>query len=275
MTPASREKVTCLARPSAPVSSMETFLIWPDHCGYASKSAMTAMTSDLGALIVMLELAWSAMGGPYYHSALSPSRCLPLQDVRRPPAAEVPDVDALGASDPCTAHKRVVHVPEQHELGLCFADRLEQRLTPPLHAASEDVVQQLRHCRWDVRAEHVDRAYRGDLGGIVLVRDLVRRAHRRLQAAADEAERPVADARGLAVENRDSVADVLSVEPRNVDISVSDVRRGRHRGEQVGVLPADGLLDHLVAVPAHPGPQLRREPAGLVEPALGAQRDQP
>src|SRR4051812_521740 len=245
MTPASRENVTCLARPSAPVSSMETFLIWPDHCGYASKSAMTAITSDLGALIVMLELAWSAMAGPYYHSALSPSRCLPLQDVRRPAAAEVPDVDALGPPDPCTAYQRVVHVPEQHELGLRLADRLEQSLAPPLHTASEDVVQQLRHRGWDVCAEHVNSTDRGDLGGVVLVRDLVRRAHRGLQAATHEAECLVPDARGLAVQNRDAVTEIFGVEPRNVDVAVGDVRRRGHRGEQIGVLPADGLLDHL------------------------------
>src|SRR3954469_21382908 len=144
MTPASRENVTCLARPSAPVSSTVTFLIWPDHSGYASKSAMTFMTSDLGALMMMLELAWSAMGGPY----------LPLENVRRPPAAEVPDVDALGAADPRTAHQRVVHVPEQHQLRLGLADRLEQRFTPAFHAPGDDVVQQLGDGGWDVRAEH-------------------------------------------------------------------------------------------------------------------------
>src|SRR5689334_5588346 len=105
---------------------------------------MTAITSDLGALMVMLELAWSAMGGPYYHSTLSPSRCLPLQNEGRPPAAEVPDVDALGAADPRTPDQRVVYVPEQHELRLGLADRVEQRFAPPLHPAGDDVVQQLR-----------------------------------------------------------------------------------------------------------------------------------
>src|SRR3954451_23875682 len=164
MTPASRENVTCFARPSGPVSSTVTFLIWPDHSGYASKSAMTFMTSDLGALMMMLELAWSAMGGPY----------LPLQDVRRPPAAEVPDVDALGAADPRTPDQRVVHVPEQHELRLRLAGRVEQRFAPPLHSVRDDVVEQLGHRRRDVRAHHVDGADSRTLGGAVLVRDLVR-----------------------------------------------------------------------------------------------------
>src|SRR5881227_1810587 len=146
MTPASRENVTCLARPSGPVSSMVTFLIWPDHSGYASKSAMTFMTSDLGALMMMLELAWSAMGGPYYHRCW-PSRCLPLQDVRSPAAAEVPDVDALGAADPRTPDQRVVYMPEQHQLRLRIADRVEQCFAPPLHPAGDHVVQQLGHRR--------------------------------------------------------------------------------------------------------------------------------
>src|SRR5438270_5396279 len=105
---------------------------------------MTAMTSDLGALMMMLELACSAMGGPYYHHC-SPSRGLPLQDVRRPPAAEVPDVDALGAPDPCTPDQRVVHVPEQDQLRLRIADRLEQRFAPPLHPPRHHVVQQFRN----------------------------------------------------------------------------------------------------------------------------------
>src|SRR4051794_35026951 len=111
---------------------------------------MTAITSDFGALIEMLDVACSAMGGPYYQ--------LPLKNVRRPAAAEVPDVDALAAPDPGTADERVVHVPEQHGLRLGGADRLEQRLTPPLHPPSGDVVQQLRDGRRDVRAQHVDGA---------------------------------------------------------------------------------------------------------------------
>src|SRR5947209_16694107 len=169
MTPASRENVTCLARPSGPLSSMLTFLIWPDHSGYASKSAMTAMTSDLGALMVMLELAWSAMGGPYYHSALFPSRCLPLHDVRRPTSAEVADVDALGAPDPRTPDQRVVHVPEQDELWMRLADYVEQCFAPPLHPPRDDVIEQLGHGRRNVRAQHIDGAQGGDLGGVVLI----------------------------------------------------------------------------------------------------------
>src|SRR5437763_15123637 len=116
MTPASRVNVTFDARPSAPVSSTLTALIWLDHSGYALKSAMTAMTSDFAALIEMLDVAWSAMRGPYY---------LPLEDIRSAAAAEVPDVDALGPPDPGTTDQRVVHVPEQHRLRLGVANRVE------------------------------------------------------------------------------------------------------------------------------------------------------
>ena len=112
---------------------------------------------------------------------------------RRAGRPEVPDVDALGAPDADARLQRLVHVAEQHQPRLGLADRLQHRRAAPLEPPRRDVVEQLGHVRRDVAGQHVDRADRGDLGGVVLVVDLVRRAHRRLQPAADEAPRPAAD----------------------------------------------------------------------------------
>src|SRR5207248_4355561 len=111
------------------------------------------MTAALSASMVMLALAWSVMR----------RRLLPLEDVGRAAAAEVPDVDALGAADPGTAHQRVVHVTEQHEVRLGRADRFEQRAAAALHPPRLDVVEQLRDVRRDVGADDVDGTDRRDL----------------------------------------------------------------------------------------------------------------
>ena len=78
---------------------------------------------------------------------------------------------------------------------------VEQRPAAALEAARDGVVRQLRDVGRDVRAQHVDLAERLDLGGVLLVADLVRGAHRGVQSAADEAEDPAADLDALAVED--------------------------------------------------------------------------
>src|SRR5450432_2595393 len=88
-------------------------------------------------------------------------------------APEVTDVDAFGPADAATAYQRVEHVAKEHQPGLGVPDRVQHRLAPPLEPASPHVVEQLGQCRWDVAAQHVDVPDRRNLGGIVLVADLV------------------------------------------------------------------------------------------------------
>src|SRR4051794_24194383 len=110
--------------------------------------------------MVIDELAWSATVPPRNSRGPNPTQTgqatrSPLEHVRRAPAAEVADVDALGAADPGPPDQWVVHVPEEHQRRLGVTDRLEQGAAPPLQPARLHVVEQLRHGRRDVRAQDV------------------------------------------------------------------------------------------------------------------------
>src|SRR3954463_14041173 len=163
------------------------------------------MTAALSASMVALELAWSGTvsselaagfqsnatlllnfeGQCHIATARIPKttrlarRVLPLHHVGDSSPAEVADVAALRPADPRPPHQRVVHVTEQHQVGLRLTDGLEQRDTAAFHPARLDVIEELRHIRWDVCAEDVDPAQAGDFGGVLVVVDLVRRPHRR------------------------------------------------------------------------------------------------
>jgi hypothetical protein len=95
------------------------------------------------------------------------------------------------------------------------------------------------------------------------------------QATADEPEAQPADVDGLAVEQRDAVAQVLGVEMRQVDVAVGEVGGGRERREQLRVLTADRRLHDGGAVALEAGPEPARPFPGLVEPHLGAQLNPP
>src|SRR3954452_22741002 len=150
------------------------------------------MSAALSASMVALELAWSGTVSSEFAAGFQSNatlllnfegqchiaaargapprsttrRLLPLDDVGGSSSAEVADVDALRPADPRPAHQRVVHVTEQHKVGLRLADGLEQRDTAAFHPARLDVIEQLRHVRWDVGAEDVDPAQAGDFGGV-------------------------------------------------------------------------------------------------------------
>src|ERR1700729_1251146 len=148
---------------------------------------MTPITAGRPAATVMLEEVLSAMTRSVpssppcqrsRRSALSAGRAqgllAPLQDVRRAPGAEMPDVDALGAADPDPALQRLVHMAQPDVPGPGLLDRRQQRLAPPFHPPGDGVVEQLGNRRRDVRAQHVDLTDSLDLGGVFLVVELVR-----------------------------------------------------------------------------------------------------
>src|SRR3954451_3325169 len=117
MTPASRTKRTCLARPLSSGATTSAVLMNPAQSGYDGKSAITFMIVVWSDAIVMLDCAWSTMARTY-----NSARASPLEDVGRARAAEVPDVDALRATDPHPSRQRVMVLPEQHELRLRVPD---------------------------------------------------------------------------------------------------------------------------------------------------------
>ena len=158
-----------------------------------------------------------------------------------------------------------MHVPEQHVPGARLLDRRQQRLAPPLHPAGNRVVEELRHRRRNVRAQHVHFADGLDLGREHLVVDLVRRPVGRLQPAPDEAEGPPVQLDSLAVQDVLARPHVVVPEPGQVHVPVGQVRRHGHGREQLGVLPGDRCLDVLPRVAAQPGPQLARHLARLIK----------
>ena len=236
----------------------------------------------------MLEVVLSAILGEYLPRRLHhardaqpvdqtwarPGKFLPLQGVRGPRSAEMSDIDALGAADPDPALQRLMHVPEQHVPRLGLLDGVEQGLAAPLHPAGHGVEQQVGHGGRDVRAEDVDLPDGGHLGGIHIVGQLVRGPVHRAQPAAHETERPAAEFHPLAVEHLMAGPQVLGPHPRDVDVAVGQVRRGRQRGEQLSVLAGRCRLHVRGRVAAEPGPQPRRHLPGLIESLRGAQRDE-
>ncbi len=113
----------------------------------------------------------------------------PLQDVRRTAGAEMPDVDALGAADPdparpaAGARGRTARTAAGSPRSRPAAPRC------PVPSAGQRCRTAARARRRDVRAEHVDLADRLDLGGVLLVVELVRGPVGGVQATADEPER--------------------------------------------------------------------------------------
>src|SRR5690242_16526343 len=101
MTPASIANRTRAGRPSSPTVRTVASRTPDAHAGYEAKSAITAMTTDLGTSITMAELVLSATLGAYlpdeagsgsrsprqrffrplYHRG-SPHQASPLQDIR-------------------------------------------------------------------------------------------------------------------------------------------------------------------------------------------------
>src|SRR5580698_583753 len=177
--PASRPKRTRSGRSSEVVESTSADRTPVAQSGYDSKSAIAAMTVERPAATVMLAEVLSAMtrsvppGAPPARPAGArpagarpapdlPAPALsvsvPLQNVGHPGGPEVAHVDALGHPDPNSALQRLVHVAEQHVPRLGPLDRGQQGLAPPLHPAGHRVVEQIRHGRRNVRAEHVDLA---------------------------------------------------------------------------------------------------------------------
>src|SRR5689334_7094348 len=138
-------------------------------------SRITASTASGAASIVMLELAWSAT-----------ERRLVLQDEGGTGAPEVPDVHALRLADAHPPDERLVHVTEEHEGRLRRANGLERGGAPALEAPRLDVVQEVGDRGRDVAREDLDRPDGGHLLGVLLVGDLVRGPHRRLEATAHE-----------------------------------------------------------------------------------------
>src|SRR5215472_2361389 len=128
------------ARPSGPVFRISADRTPDAHCGYALKSAITAMMTGRGASIVMVELVLSAILGAY----LAPAR-LPLQYVRGAARPEVADVDALRVADRQLADERLVHVAEEKVTRLSQVHGLQQRLAPALHPLRYRVEEQLGH----------------------------------------------------------------------------------------------------------------------------------
>ena len=71
-TPASRLNRTWLARPPSSCPSTSAARTADAHCGYAGKSAITAMTAARGAAITMRELVLAVMLGAYRHPRVPP-----------------------------------------------------------------------------------------------------------------------------------------------------------------------------------------------------------
>jgi hypothetical protein len=69
ITPASSWDRTRLARPSLSRPTTSADRTAEAHSGYEAKSAITAMTSALGAATAMLEVALEAMHGAYRYSS--------------------------------------------------------------------------------------------------------------------------------------------------------------------------------------------------------------
>lgn len=190
---------------------------------------------------------------------------------------EVPDIDAFRTADPHPVGERLMDVAEEGVARPGGADGVQQGGAAPLEAAGDGVVAELGDVRRDVGAQHVHLAERLDLGGVLLVADLVGRPHRGGQPAADEPEDPAADLHPLAVEDGGAGPGVLGPEPRHVDVAEGGVGRGGEGGEEVGVLAADRGLDDLLpagAARVQLGPEPAAQRAGLVEAAGGAQCDQ-
>src|SRR6478672_5498366 len=83
-----------------------------------------------------------------------------LERLREP--LKVTDIDAFRASPAGTPADRLVYVPENREAGAVLVDRFQQTRPVHLQPSGDDVVPQPRNVRWDVGAQHVDRADRLD-----------------------------------------------------------------------------------------------------------------
>ncbi|CAB4852697.1 unannotated protein [freshwater metagenome] len=179
----------------------------------------------------------------------------------------MPDVDALGATDPRPRGKWLMDVAEENEAGLSFAHVVEDRATAELEATRDDVICQLGKRGWDVCAQDVDLAEGGHLGGERLLVDLVGGVHRTDQPASDEPHAHTINIDDLAVENCVAWTQVIAPEAGNIDVPIGQICGGRHRGEQLGVLLADLGLHEGVAIPplAHHSvvPEPRRPRARL------------
>jgi len=144
---------------------------------------------------------------------------------------------------------------------------------PRFEAARDDVVGQFGHGRRDVGAQDVDLAERVELGRVLLLGELMRRPHRRLQPAPHEPDPQPVEFGNLAVEGVLALTNVLVPQPRNVDVAVRHVRGSRHRREQRCVLPADRCIEDLASAALDPAPQQVAVIASGVVATGGAELD--
>src|SRR5215472_10267779 len=184
------------------------------------------MTVARSAATVMLEevrsvMRWSVPLAPSAVPRAADSRLSPLQQVRHATGAEVPDVDALGRSDPDPALEWLVHMTEKDIPGLSRCDHIEKRLTPPFHSPRHRVVEELGHGRRDMSAQYVHVTHRCHLRCVHVVVELVGGPVGRTQPAADKAERPPGKLDPLAVEDALPWLEVSGPQKRQIHIPVS------------------------------------------------------
>src|SRR5580658_10827929 len=113
----------------------------------------------------------------------------------------MPDVQAFGDTDPRPAGKRLVHVPEYRVPRLGGLNRVEQGHAAYLEPPGHGVVEELGNGGRNVSAQYVHLTDRLELGPVLILGHLVRRAIGRFQAAADKTERPAVDFHRVAVQH--------------------------------------------------------------------------
>jgi hypothetical protein len=134
-------------------------------------------------------------------------------------SSEVTDVQTFGSADSHPPAEWLMHMPEQREPRLSFANQSQQRLTADLKSTRDDIEGEFRYRRGYVRAQHVDPSETVD--PVIKVRhgNFVWGSVRGWQTATDKTKPQPADLDHLAIENTLPLPNVLRREPWDVNVA--------------------------------------------------------